>query len=464
MAEAALQLRPSRGRGGALRLLGDDRLARMAAAGNRNAFAAIYERHHQALYRYCRSILGSDEDAQDALQNTMLKALNAIPGEERTIALRPWLFRVAHNEAISLVRRRSPAEAPLDEANAAGSEVDPATRERLRTLLADMAALPERQRSALVMRELSGLSYREIAAALDTSPAAAKQAVYEARVTLHELTEGREMECDQARKAISVRDGRVLRGRKLRAHLRSCQSCRAFRVSLNGRSADLALLAPPLPAAAAAGLLHGLLGGGEGGGGGVAALLGGTGGQTLVGTAGMKAVTAAVVVVAGAGAVDVATHATGIPNLGGDGISPDSGQRSGGAADQPSSRSDSQRGATGAGQDESSDRGAGGGSSAHPGEAPGKSGSAPGLTGTVSGQASITPGQSGTTPGQSGTTPGQSGATPGHGGSPPGQAGTSPGQSGTTPGQSGTTPGNWGAAPGHGGTPPGKGGTPPGQF
>jgi RNA polymerase sigma factor (sigma-70 family) len=450
----------------------------MAAAGHQQAFAAIYRRYHQPLYRYCRSILGSDEDARDALQNTMVRAMDALPGEKREIALRPWLFRVAHNEAISLVRRRPEPEAPLDEASAT-SEFDPATRERLRTLLDDLAALPERQRSALVMRELSGLSYAEVAGALDTSPAAAKQAVYEARVTLHELTEGREMECEAVQRSISARDGRVLRGRKLRAHLRSCQSCRAFRTSLAGRGADLALLAPPLPAAAAAGLLHGLLGGGEGGGGGLAALLGGSGGGTVAGGAGMKAVTVAVVVVAGAGTVDVATHATGLPNIGPDSISLDSGSSATGVEGSTGGSSDNAVGSvdsTGqnAGEGEASDGGSasssehgGGGSeqgdAAHPGQAAGKPGSAPGHTGTTPGHAGATPGLSGTTPGQSGTAPGHGGTPPGQSGTSPGQSGTTPGQSGTPPGQSGTSPGNSGAAPGQGGTPPGQGGTPPGQ-
>src|SRR5436190_23975158 len=70
------------------------------------ALAAMYERHHQALYRYCRSILRNDEDARDALQSTMAKALAALRDEQRDFELRPWLFRIAHNEAISLLRLR----------------------------------------------------------------------------------------------------------------------------------------------------------------------------------------------------------------------------------------------------------------------------------------------------------------------------------------------------------------------
>ena len=87
------------------------------------------------------------------------------PGRIAAIELRPWLYRVARNESISLLRRRrtvaEPDEALLPSQPAA--DVTFEARERLRTLVADLAALPERQRSALVMRELSGLKYEEIA-------------------------------------------------------------------------------------------------------------------------------------------------------------------------------------------------------------------------------------------------------------------------------------------------------------
>ena len=90
----------------------DDRgLARGAVSGDRRAFDTIFRRHHRELYRYCRAILGDADEAQDALQSTMVKALRALPGERREIALKPWLFRVAHNEAVGILRaRRSSVE------------------------------------------------------------------------------------------------------------------------------------------------------------------------------------------------------------------------------------------------------------------------------------------------------------------------------------------------------------------
>ncbi len=241
-----------------LRSFGDDRLGRLAAAGDKRAFAVVYERHHQALYRYCRSLLGSPDDAADALQNTMAAALRGLEGETRQIRLKPWLFRIAHNECVTLLRTRRP-EVAIDESlelEAANGD-EAAVRERLRQLMADLQELTPHQRGALVMRELSSLSYDEVALVLGGSPAAARQTVYEARSALHELAEGRAMECESVRRALSDNDGRVLRGRKLRAHLRACGFCRDFRELIRTRRHDLACLAPPLPVALAGGAAAG---------------------------------------------------------------------------------------------------------------------------------------------------------------------------------------------------------------
>ena len=282
---------------GPLRLLSDARLVRSAIRGEQRAFAAIFQRYHQELYRYCRAILRNEEEARDALQNTMVKVLQALPGEGREIALRPWLYRIAHNEAIAMLRQRPPDSSELsDEIPAAlQTEHRAEARDRLRHLLKDLESLPERQRGALVMRELSGIDYAEIGTAFQASAAVARQTVYEARIALQEMAEGREMSCEVIREALSGADGRVLRGRKLRAHLRGCEGCREFRAGIRQRRTDLAALAPPLPALAAAGLLHNILGSGHAGGGtsGLLASSGGVG-KTLAGSAALKSAAAVV--------------------------------------------------------------------------------------------------------------------------------------------------------------------------
>jgi RNA polymerase sigma factor (sigma-70 family) len=290
------------------RLLSDERLTRRAVGGDERAFAAIFRRYHQSLYRFCLTIVGNPEDAQDALQNTMIKVLRALPGEERKIELKPWLYRIAHNEAIDLLRRRRETR-ELDVEQIApgyGLAEDVATRERLRRLLVDLQELPERQREVLVMRELSGLNFEEISAALETSGAVARQTLYEARQSLRQMEEGREMACDAVTRALSDGDGRVTRRRDVRAHLRSCAGCRAFRDDLEARQRDFAALSP-LPAVVAAGMLNGLLGGGSQAatGGGLATALGGGAAKTIGASAAVKgAATVAVVAALGVTAAD----------------------------------------------------------------------------------------------------------------------------------------------------------------
>lgn len=305
-------------RGGRMLPLGEARLARLAAAGDERAFATIYERYHQELFRYCMAILRNPEDAQDALQSTMANALRALPGERRPIALRPWLYRVAHNESLSLIRRRTPALQPdAFVPPELGADIRAEAKERLRQLVTDLRALPERQRGALVMRELSGLGYDEIAAAFEISPGGARQAVYEARVALAELSEGREMECRTVRRSLSDGDGRVLRGRKIRSHLRGCALCTDFQAGVATRRDDLQALCPPLPAVAVSAVLAGLLGGGTASAG-AGALAGGTltGGGTLAGLGGLKSAAVVAAAIAAGGTAAGVTGAVDVPFVG----------------------------------------------------------------------------------------------------------------------------------------------------
>jgi RNA polymerase sigma factor (sigma-70 family) len=289
-------------------LLSDERLARRAAGGEERAFASIFDRYHQQLYRYCLAIVGDAQDAQDALQNTMLKVLRALPGEERDLKLKPWLYRIAHNESVDLLRRRRDTR-QLDaelaaSAPALADELD--SRERLRQLLADLDELPERQRGALVMRELAGLDFAAIGTALDTSAAAARQTLYEARLSLRQMGEGRRMDCLTVTQALSDGDGRVVRRRDVRAHLRHCASCRDFRDEIERREHDFAALAP-LPTALAAGLLHGLLGGAPSGSGGVGggAVIAGGAAKSVGSSAALKGAAAVLAIAAvGTGAAD----------------------------------------------------------------------------------------------------------------------------------------------------------------
>lgn len=307
---ASTPARPATGllAGGALR----DRSPRFRA---RSSFERLFRRHHAELFRYCLGIVGTASDAEDALQQTMLAALRSLPDERRAIAVRPWLFRVAHNNCISILRARR-EHAPLEDALLPAAEDDRLeTRERLRQLVADLQRLPERQRSALLMRELSGLGFDEIAAALDCSEGAARQTVYAARVALEHQAEGRSMDCAEARQAISDGDRRRLRGRRLRAHLGVCEPCADFRAAIELRREDLRALFPPIAPAAGSALIASILGSGSTPAAGVGGAAGAGAGGVLAGAIGTAGIGKAAAVLAAAAVAGGAAGASGLVEL-----------------------------------------------------------------------------------------------------------------------------------------------------
>lgn len=292
------------------------------------ALTELFRRHYQELYRYCRSIVHHDEDARDALQSALTKAWTALEREERDFEVRPWLFRIAHNEAVSVLRaRRWSQQRELGTSPEMGEDSLARTvddRARIRQLQDDLADLPERQRSALVLRELSGLGHEEIANVIGGTTGAAKQTIFEARRALLDCAEGRDMRCEEVQRMLSDGDGRLVGSRRIRGHLRTCAVCSAFGAAIDRRLADLAVLCPPLPAVVGAALLakgfaaagSGALPGGaaETGAAGLGAVAAGSAssaGSAAVGFAsGMAAKAAAVMVVAVAagGTVAVAHH------------------------------------------------------------------------------------------------------------------------------------------------------------
>jgi RNA polymerase sigma factor (sigma-70 family) len=302
---------PSRGEQVRLGLFGDERLARLVAGGSERAFATLYARYHQQLYRYCRSIVRDETDAEDVLQSALASAFAALKRGQRDAPLRPWLFRIAHNEAISFLRRHRAGTQLVQDATerwAPSAEECAGERARVALLLTDLQQLPERQRGALLMRELSGLSHEEIAVALGTSVGVAKQAIFEARHGLLEFAEGRSMRCEDVRRMVSDGDRRVLRGRRVRAHLSDCAGCSAFAAAIPARRDDFQALVPGLVPAASAALLASITGGGSGHGaaGGLGAAVAGAAGKTAAATIGAKAIVgvgAVVIALAGVGGV-----------------------------------------------------------------------------------------------------------------------------------------------------------------
>jgi RNA polymerase sigma factor (sigma-70 family) len=228
-------------------LLSDEPLARLAAAGDRPAFDVLFARYRGALLRCSRSIVRNDHDAQDVVQNTALKALSGLGRRREGVPFRPWLFRIAYNEAISVLRGRRARPTAELEVSVAHPEPGPAQqvlqRADLRALLDDIAELTEGQRTALLLRQINGSSYEEIARVLDTTPIAARRSVSTARGNLVAFAQGRDGGCAAIQLTLAAGDRRAMRARGVRAHLRSCPVCRAH-AQRPGRAARAAALVP----------------------------------------------------------------------------------------------------------------------------------------------------------------------------------------------------------------------------
>jgi RNA polymerase sigma factor (sigma-70 family) len=304
-----------------LRLRSDDQLVALFRAGSEEAFRTIHDRYRQRLFAYARQMLaGSRQDAEDALQDVFVRAYSGLRAHGRPVTLRAWLYRIAHNRCVDEMRR--PEVAPADVLAASrGPLHDPLEiaerRDDLRRLVGDVQRLPPQQRSALLMREIDGISYCELASALGVTVPAVKSLLVRARMGLVEAREARDADCVEIRDDLCLSFGRGVRASgRARRHLRDCPDCEAYRTSLRRTKRELAAI---LPAGAGPfGLLQ-LLGGGGGAGaagaasaagGGAAA--GGGGGAILsgatLGGAGAATKVAAVVsaaVVGAGGAVEV---------------------------------------------------------------------------------------------------------------------------------------------------------------
>ncbi len=168
-----------------LRSQSDERLVDLVRAGNDAAFEAIVARYRRPLLRHCTRIL-TEERAEDVVQQAFVRALAAMRRDERPLDLKPWLYTIAHNAALNALRERAVPSDTLEEEIDGVERPEQAfeRREGLRTVMAAVGALPQRQRDAIVLRELEGRSYDEIARQLGVTDGAVRQLLNRARTTL----------------------------------------------------------------------------------------------------------------------------------------------------------------------------------------------------------------------------------------------------------------------------------------
>jgi len=214
----------------------------------------MYRRYAADVYHYALAICRNADDAEDVTQTTFMNAYRAVQAGEDPRVPKNWLIAIAHNVCRQRYRHaaRRPAEVELEDGVAAVvPEDDGPGAEDIRRALGELAF---NQRAALVMRELEGRSYAEIAEILGSSVSAVETLIFRARRALREQLEG-SLTCGEAELALSKQlDGRLSRSDKgaLRAHLRSCKECASFARSQRAqRSALRGLAAVPLPSSLA---------------------------------------------------------------------------------------------------------------------------------------------------------------------------------------------------------------------
>src|SRR3954471_7964115 len=253
-----------------LAALSDDRLVEQVRRGNEAAFEVVYDRHHRGILSFCRHMLGSPDEAEDAVQQTFISAYDALQADQRDIRLKAWLYTIARNRCLSIIRARREQPTELDDLPVAGLSDEVQQRADLRELLADVHALPVDQRAALVLAEVGDLSHAEVGAIVGCEVAKVKSLVFQARSSLIETRRAREIPCQEIREQLATATGGVLRRGPLRRHIRACAGCAEFRDEVMRQRKALAAILPVVPSIGLKNAALSAIGVGGGGGGGAA--------------------------------------------------------------------------------------------------------------------------------------------------------------------------------------------------
>jgi RNA polymerase sigma-70 factor, ECF subfamily len=179
----------------------DRELMRRLAAGDREALGPLMERHHVRVYRIALSYLRDRDEAQDAVQETFVKAYQGAARWDGSAEVAPWLARIAVNHAIDRYRRgrrRLKAETPLDHEDHGQSIAEEAPsperramgREAAERIKVALLGLPDRQRAVVVLRLYEDMALEEIASALDMSLGTVKSSLHRALRRMRVLLAG----------------------------------------------------------------------------------------------------------------------------------------------------------------------------------------------------------------------------------------------------------------------------------
>lgn len=210
---------------------GDLRLPRLRSRAAQGQVDRLYRKHGDEVLRYARLVLRSGSDAEDVAQTTFMRALRALERGEVVEKPRNWLIKIAHNECrrVLQARQRRNVEVELEDV-----PVEPPEHGRADELRRALSHLAPNQREALVLRELEGRSYAEIAAMLQISESAVETLIFRARRALREQLED-VVGCHEVATLLQAEVLSLDERRKLRAHTRACTECAALERQARGR-------------------------------------------------------------------------------------------------------------------------------------------------------------------------------------------------------------------------------------
>ena len=172
----------------------DDRaLVAEAAAGERDAFDVIVERHRRAVYQVCYRFVNNHEDASDLAQDVFVRAWRGLKNFKGQSALSTWLYRIAVNACLNKASTRTPVTEPLDvsghheDARIEGAQHALIRDERAVAVRKAIAGLPKKQRATLILRTYHEMSHQQIADALGSSVGAVKANFFHALANLKKI-------------------------------------------------------------------------------------------------------------------------------------------------------------------------------------------------------------------------------------------------------------------------------------
>jgi RNA polymerase sigma-70 factor, ECF subfamily len=156
--------------------------------GNEEAQTEFYKEYRMKLFYYCYQLLGNRSDAEDTVHETIMKIFNGIDGLQSSNAFRSWIYAIARNESLQVIRKKGPVvlldREDLTDGESLEQQID--ARDRAQYIRAAVESLKPDYREVVLLREYHHLSYEEIAGVLRTTESAVKNMLFRARKKLHE--------------------------------------------------------------------------------------------------------------------------------------------------------------------------------------------------------------------------------------------------------------------------------------